>query len=81
MSIVSSFRNKYIDQHTIAFGEVGLSGEIRAIGMPEKRIIEASKLGFKKCIIPMANKIKLSKYDGIEVIGVDNVSEALNYIN
>ncbi|ONI47242.1 DNA repair protein RadA [Candidatus Epulonipiscium fishelsonii] len=74
MSIVSSFRNKHIDQHTIAFGEVGLSGEIRAIGMPEKRIIEASKLGFKKCIIPMANKIKLNKFSEIEVIGVENIN-------
>ncbi|OOB80081.1 MAG: hypothetical protein BEN19_06850 [Epulopiscium sp. Nuni2H_MBin003] len=80
VAIASSFRNKNVDPHTVVFGEVGLTGEIRAVPMPEKRIIEASKLGFKRCIIPKANKNKLPHIDGIEVIGVSQISEVLRYI-
>src|SRR5574344_2951314 len=52
MAIISSFKNRVIDSETIAFGEVGLSGEVRAVSMAEKRVQEAAKLGFKTCIIP-----------------------------
>ena len=50
MAIVSSFRNRPIDEKTIVFGEVGLSGEVRAVNMPEQRVAEAKKLGFEICI-------------------------------
>jgi DNA repair protein RadA/Sms len=76
-AIASSFRNIAIDPHTIVFGEVGLTGEIRAVSMAEKRVIEAAKLGFKTCIMPKANLDKMPKVNGIKVIGVSNVSEAL----
>ena len=78
LAIASSFRNTTIDPNTIAFGEVGLTGEVRAVPMAEKRVIEAAKLGFKKCIMPEANAEKLPPIKGIQVIGVKNVGDALN---
>ncbi|OOB77857.1 MAG: DNA repair protein RadA [Epulopiscium sp. Nele67-Bin002] len=77
VSIASSFKNKPIDSEMVIIGEVGLTGEVRAVTLPEKRVMEAAKLGFKKCIIPKSNKSKLPKIQGIEVIGVDTVKEAL----
>ena len=50
MAIVSSYKNRPFDERTIVFGEVGLSGEVRAVNMPEQRVAEAKKLGFKTCI-------------------------------
>ncbi len=52
MALVSSYRNRPIDEKTIVFGEVGLSGEVRAVNMPEQRVAEAKKLGFETCILP-----------------------------
>ena len=52
MAIMSSYRNRPIDEKTIVFGEVGLSGEVRAVSMPEQRVNEAKKLGFETCILP-----------------------------
>ncbi|OON95849.1 MAG: DNA repair protein RadA [Candidatus Epulonipiscioides saccharophilum] len=79
-AITSSFKNKILDPYIVVFGEVGLSGEIRAISMPEKRILEAKKLGFKCTIIPHSNKIKLPQIDGIEIIGVDRIDKAMSLI-
>lgn len=79
-AIASSFRNIAIDSHTIVFGEVGLTGEVRAVSMAEKRVIEAAKLGFKTCVMPKANLDKMPKVNGIKVIGVSNVSEALGAV-
>lgn len=78
LAIASSFRDVSIDPHTIVFGEVGLTGEVRAVPMAEKRVIEAAKLGFKKCIMPQANVDKLPQVKGIKIIGVRNVAEALS---
>lgn len=78
-AIASSFKNIPVDSKTVIIGEVGLTGEVRGITMAEKRIIESKKLGFKKCIISKANADNL-KIDGIEILGVDNVAQALNYI-
>src|SRR5699024_2401849 len=52
LALVSSYRNRPIDEKTIVFGEVGLSGEVRAVNMPEQRVNEAKKLGFETCILP-----------------------------
>ena len=52
MALVSSYRNRPIDEKTIVFGEVGLSGEVRAVNVPEQRVAEAKKLGFETCILP-----------------------------
>lgn len=78
LSIVSSLKDAVINSETIAFGEIGLAGEIRTVNNCEQRIRECERLGFKRCIVPRQNIKSLSK-DGIkniEVIGVRNVREA-----
>ena len=80
MAISSSYKNKPIAEDTIVFGEVGLSGEVRAVSMPEQRVAEAKKLGFKTCIVPSVTLKSIGKVDGIEVIGVSSVNQAMNYI-
>ncbi|MBR3645942.1 MAG: DNA repair protein RadA, partial [Lachnospiraceae bacterium] len=81
LSIVSSYRNKVISPDTIVFGEVGLSGEVRAVSMTEQRVQEAAKLGFKRCIMPKASADGLKNIKGIEIIGVDNVREATDKLD
>lgn len=78
MAIVSSFKNKPIDNGVIAFGEVGLSGEVRAVSMVPSRVQEAKKLGFSTCIIPSVCLESVKDIKGIEIIGVKNVAEVMN---
>ncbi len=80
LAIISSYKNKTISEDIICFGEVGLSGEVRAVTNVEQRINEAQKLGFKKCIVPKASTNGLKKYEGIEVVGVKNISEITDYV-
>ena len=79
-AIVSSFKNKPIDQKTIIFGEVGLAGEVRPVQRGQERIKEAAKLGFNRAIIPKANVAK-QKISGIEIIPVENLSQALSKLS
>lgn len=81
MALVSSFRNVPVDFHTIIFGEVGLSGEVRGVSMVAQRVKEAAKLGFTTCILPKSNLEGISADTGIKLIGVKNVNEALECIN
>jgi DNA repair protein RadA/Sms len=78
VSLVSSLKDKPIDPKTIAFGEVGLAGEVRTVSRIEARITEASRLGFNRCVMP-AQSLKslptVNKFD-IELVGVHNVREA-----
>ena len=79
MAVTSSFRNKYIDEKTVIIGEVGLSGEVRAVSMCEQRVSEASKLGFETVIIPASNvNSEIKKIKGIKVFGVKDIGEAMN---
>lgn len=80
LAIASSYRNVAIPEDTIIFGEVGLVGEIRSVSGGESRIKEAQKLGFKRCILPKANVEALKGETKIQLIGVSNVREALEYI-
>lgn len=81
MALVSGLRDIPIDEHLIAFGEVGLSGEIRSIPRIKSRINEAARLGFNKCIIPKSCLKNLSaSYEGIEIIPVKNLREAIAVI-
>lgn len=81
MALVSGLRDIPIEDKLIAFGEVGLSGELRSVPRAEARINEAARLGFEKCILPRSCLHKLAgKTAGIELIGVKNLSEALNFI-
>lgn len=79
LAIMSSKLDKPIDEKTICFGEVGLSGEVRGVSMAEQRVLEAKKLGFKRCILPQVCKASfLHPIEGIELVGVSNVKEALD---
>lgn len=80
LAIVSSYKDKVIDGKTIVFGEVGLSGEVRAISMAEQRILEAKKLGFERVIYPKVCENSRTNGKGIELIGVSNVREAIRAI-
>ncbi len=80
LAIVSSYKERPIEESTICFGEVGLSGEVRAVSMAEQRILEAKKLGFKTCILPKVCLKGLDKISGIKLIGVSNVQEAVDFI-
>mgnify|MGYP000908059937 FL=1 len=73
----SSYKNISIPKDVVAIGEVGLTGEVRAVNMIEKRIKEAEKLGFKKCIIPESNKKLLKDEYKLDIIGVKNINEAI----
>ena len=82
LSVASSFANHAIDPHTIAIGEVGLAGEVRAATRIESRIKEAINMGFKKAIIPTSNIKEISKKlkSKIELVGVNLVEEAINQV-
>ena len=80
MAIASSYKNKPVSEDAIVFGEVGLSGEVRAVTMPEQRVAEAKKLGFKTCILPEVSVKGLGQVEGIEVIGVRSVNQAMNLL-
>ena len=80
MAIVSSYKNQPIDEKTIVFGEVGLSGEVRAVNMPEQRVAEAKKLGFTTCIMPEVSREVVKNSKGIKTIGVKTINEALQVL-
>ena len=77
LACTSSYKNVSIPQNVVAIGEVGLTGEVRAVNMIEKRIKEAEKLGFQKCIIPESNKKLLKDNFKLDIIGVKNINEAI----
>ncbi len=82
LALISSLLDKPIDDHVIAFGEIGLAGEIRAIANAEMRVNEAQRLGFQRCLLPMASMKNLhqEQYD-IELIGLRSISEAFQYVS
>ncbi len=77
MALVSSYKNRPVDDKTIVFGEVGLSGEVRAVSMPEQRVAEAKKLGFTTVIMPEVSVEAVKNIQGIRIIGVKNIREAI----
>ena len=80
MAIVSSYKNRAVDDKTVVFGEVGLSGEVRAVNMMEQRIQEAKKLGFTHCVVPRSGMEGLSEIDGIKITAVASVRDAIDLI-
>lgn len=81
LALVSGLRDVPIDETLIAFGEVGLSGELRSVPRAKARVIEAARLGFTKCIVPKSCLKQLSALpEGITVTGVSNLSEAISLI-
>ena len=76
MSIVSSILDKTLPDSTVAFGEIGLGGEVRSVRDAHIRVKELEKLGFERCILPRVNLNKLNKKDySIELIGISSVKE------
>lgn len=80
MAIMSSYRNRPIDEKTIVFGEVGLSGEVRAVSMPEQRVNEAKKLGFETCILPEVSLKMVKGISGIRLVGVKTINDVAGFI-
>jgi DNA repair protein RadA/Sms len=79
-AVASSFLDKPVAEGAVVFGEIGLTGEVRAVGQVETRIAEARKLGFKRCVVPESNLKRLPAADGIERVGVRTVAEAMESI-
>ena len=78
LAILSSFRNKALNPKMVAFGEVGLSGEVRAVSMAKQRVAEAEKLGFEECVVPYVSLEECKKGSKIRVIGVSSVQDAMD---
>ena len=81
MALVSGLRDTPLDEKLIAFGEVGLSGEVRSISRVQARVNEAARLGFTQCVLPKSCIKQITRIpDGIELIGIKNIKEALMLI-
>ena len=80
MAAVSSFKNRAIDDKTIVFGEIGLSGEVRGVSQASQRVSEAAKLGFTTCILPAVNAGQIRTKEEIRIIGVRTVRDAVDLI-
>ena len=81
LAIISSYQDKPIDEKTIVFGEVGLSGEVRAVSMARQRVMEAKKLGFRRVILPKVSADSMEAVDGIQLVGVATVLDAMRSIS
>ena len=81
LAVISSYQDKPIDEKTIVFGEVGLSGEVRAVSMARQRVMEAKKLGFKRVILPKVSAQSMEPVEGIQLVGVASVLDALRSIS
>ena len=80
MAIASSYKNRPVPEDMLVFGEVGLSGEVRAVSMPEQRVSEAKKLGFRTCVVPAVSVDAVKNIRGIQVIGVRSLNEAISLL-
>ena len=77
LAALASLRDVPVPRHTVAFGEVGLAGEIRPVPFGEERLREAAKHGFTRALVPASNRPRAA-IDGLEVVGVNRLSEALD---
>ena len=78
VAVLSSFKNQALSQKLVAFGEVGLSGEVRAVSQARQRVAEAEKLGFEICVVPYVCAEDCRKNSGIEIVGVRTVQEVID---
>lgn len=79
LAVMSSYKNRPIDGKTIAFGEVGLTGEVRSVSQAEQRVAEAKKMGYEICILPQVNK-ELIEIKGIKLIGIKTLRDLLQFL-
>ena len=80
LAIVSSFKDKALSPKLMAFGEVGLSGEVRSVNMAAQRVAEAEKLGFEICIVPKVCMKNIKTGSNMKVVGVSNIQEAIDFV-
>ena len=80
LALVSSMKGVSIPEDLVCFGEVGLSGEVRAVNRAKERIAEAIKLSFKTIIAPAVCLDGIEKKEGIRYIGVETIGDAIKYI-
>lgn len=80
LAVVSSFRNRAISADVVAFGEIGLSGEVRSVNQINLRVQEAKKLGFGECIVPKSCEESLKEIKGIKLTYVNSVADAIDKI-
>ena len=80
MAILSSYRNVPVDDHMIVFGEVGLSGEVRAVSMAQMRVQEAAKMGFTVCVFPKSNMRRLQAPEGMRLVPVSSLAELIDVL-
>lgn len=81
LAIISSKTDRVISDRTVCFGEVGLSGEVRAVNMAEQRVLEAKRLGFDTCVMPKVCADVIGQINGIKIIGVSNVRDAMQIVS
>ena len=79
-AVSSSFLDKTVDPHTVLLGEVGLTGEVRAVSRTDIRVKEAAKLGFRRCLLPQSNAERLTAIKSIQIVGVQSVQGVLNVL-
>ncbi|MDE7276989.1 MAG: DNA repair protein RadA, partial [Lachnospiraceae bacterium] len=79
MAVASSFKNRPIDDKMAAFGEIGLSGEVRSVSMIGQRIQEAARLGYTTCMIPKVCENQLKNVKDVKIIGVSSVQDAISF--
>jgi DNA repair protein RadA/Sms len=77
-AIASSYRNVPVPEDCVLLGEIGLSGELRSVGHAERRLNEAAKLGFKRCIVPRTLRLGKADHSGLEVLRARSIGEALD---
>lgn len=80
LAIVSSYKDIVIPDNLMAFGEIGLSGEVRAVSMAGQRVQEAKKLGFETVILPEVCKGSVGDTEGLSLVYVSQIKEAITYI-
>ena len=79
-AVASSFLDKTVDPHTVLLGEIGLTGEVRAVSRTDIRVKEAAKLGFRRCLLPQSNAERLTAIKPIQIIGVQSVQRVLDVL-
>lgn len=79
-ALASSLRSDPLEQDLVVFGEVGLTGEVRAVSGAEKRVVEAQKLGFRRVVLPAGNVAECRVVKGIELLGAGTLEEAFRHL-
>jgi DNA repair protein RadA/Sms len=79
-AIASSFKSRPVSHDTVLFGEVGLTGEVRAVGQSDKRLSECARLGFKRCIMPAGSARSLRDNHGLQIRPVNTIEEMLQVL-